>query len=396
MLPLHDVRRRPARSALTAAGIAIGVAALVLLGALAEKLGRLVEGGRDFATGQITVSGVGTGAVTGMTRGGLLSREQLAALGAVPGVALAAPLVMFPVSDAPATLPFTLAPLVFGVDSAALEHNRRSPAPRVHSGHLVPSPGTDEVVLGSQVARHFRVDTGGTIAIRGKTFHVVGVLEPTLTGPDSFVVMPFATAESLLVESEPLLRRLAMVPGSTLLPIATAAAVFWAEGEDPEAVAGRIRERVGHVSVVSPADAAKQLDRALVVLNSVIVGSALVALVVASLAVTNTMFTAVLERRREIGLRRVVGATRGQVVGWLVTEAASLGVAGSLLGLVAGTLAVAGLNAAAERLGAPVFLVTPRLAVLAGVLPAALAALAGLWPAWRAARLPPTDAIRYA
>ncbi len=396
MLPLHDVRRRPARSALTAAGIAIGVAALVLLGALAEKLGRLVEGGRDFATGQITVSGAGTGAVTGMTRGGLLSREQLAALGAVPGVALAAPLVMFPVSDAPATLPFTLAPLVFGVDSAALEHNRRSPAPRVHSGHLVPSPGTDEVVLGSQVARHFRVDTDGTIAIRGKTFHVVGVLEPTLTGPDSFVVMPFATAESLLVESEPLLRRLAMVPGSTLLPIATAAAVFWAEGEDPEAVAGRIRERVGHVSVVSPADAAKQLDRALVVLNSVIVGSALVALVVASLAVTNTMFTAVLERRREIGLRRVVGATRGQVVGWLVTEAASLGVAGSLLGLLAGTLAVAGLNAAAERLGAPVFLVTPRLAVLAGVLPAALAALAGLWPAWRAARLPPTDAIRYA
>jgi len=396
MLPLHDLRRRPARSALTAAGIAIGVAALVLLGALAEKLGRLVEGGRDFATGQITVSGAGTGAVTGMTRGGLLSREQLAALSAVPGVALAAPLVMFPVSDAPATLPFTLAPLVFGVDSAALEHNRRSPPPRAQSGRLVPSPGTDEVVLGSQVARHFRVDTGGTIAIRGKTFHVAGVLEPTLTGPDSFVVMPFATAESLLVESEPLLRRLAMVPGSTLLPIATAAAVFWAEGEDPEAVAARIRERVDHVSVLSPDDAAKQLDRALVVLNSVIVGSALVALVVASLAVTNTMFTAVVERRREIGLRRVVGATRGQVVGWLVTEAASLGVAGSLLGLLAGTLAVAGLNAAAERLGAPVFLVTPRLAVLAGVLPAALAALAGLWPAWRAASLPPTDAIRYA
>ena len=95
MSPLHDVRRRPVRSALTAAGIAIGVTALVLLGALAEKLGRLVEGGRDFATGQITVSGSGTGAVTGMTRGGLLSREQLAALGAVPGVALVAPVVAF-------------------------------------------------------------------------------------------------------------------------------------------------------------------------------------------------------------------------------------------------------------------------------------------------------------
>src|SRR5439155_160963 len=84
-----------------------------------------------------------------------------------------------------------------------------------------------------------------------------------------------------------------------------------------------IRERVDHVSVVSPADAARELDRSLVFLNSVIVGSALVALVVASLAVTNTMFTAVVERRREIGLRRVVGATRRQVVGWLVAEAAA-------------------------------------------------------------------------
>src|SRR3989442_2924268 len=173
--------------------------------------------------------------------------------------------------------------------------------------------------------------------------------------------MPFATAESLLVESEPLVRRLAMVPGSTLLPIATAAAVFWADGEDPEAVAARIRERVDHLSVVSPADAAKQLDRSLVVLNSVIVGSALVALVVASLAVTNTMFTAVVERRREIGLRRVVGATPREVGGCLVAQAAGLRLARSLLGLVARTPAGARLEAGAGRpRGAP-FPLTPRL-----------------------------------
>src|ERR1051325_10526923 len=142
--------------------------------------------------------------------------------------------------------------------------------------------------------------------------------------------MPFATAESLLFETEPLLRRLAMVPGAPVLPIATTAAVFWAPSENPEAVADRIRARVDQVSVTSPADAAKQLDRALVFLNSVMVGSALVALVIASLAVANTMFTAVVERRREIGLWRVIGATRRQVVGQLLAEAASLGIAGSV------------------------------------------------------------------
>jgi putative ABC transport system permease protein len=396
MSPLRDARRRPMRAVLTASGIAIGVAALVLLGALSEKLGRLIRGGRDFAVGQITVTCAGSGALSGMTRGGLLSREQLAQIAAVPGVTFVAPMVMFPVSDAPDALPFTLSPLVFGVDVAALERNRHGPPPRVRNGKLVPEPGTDEVVVGSQVARHFDVDVGGHIAVRGRDFHVVGVLEPTFTGPDSFVFMPFPAAQSLLIETEPFLRRLAMVPGSTVLPIATAAAVFWRDGEDVEAVAKRIKEHVEGLSVVSPADAAKELDRVVVFLNSVMIGSGLVALVIASLAVANTMFTAVVERRREIGLWRVVGATRRQVIGRLLAEAAALGVAGSLLGLAVGTAAVAGLNAAAEHLGAPVFLMTPRLAVAAGVFPALLAAAAGLWPAWRAARLAPTEAIRWA
>ena len=181
-----------------------------------------------------------------------------------------------------------------------------------------------------------------------------------------------------------------------VLPIATAAAVFWAEGEDAEAVAERIRQRLPDLSVLSPANAAGQIDRALTFLTSIMVGSALVALVVASLAVTNTMFTAVVERRREIGLRRVVGATRGQVVAQLVLEAATLGLFGSGLGLGTGAIAVQGLNALTERLGAPIFLLTGRLAVVSAILPAGLAVLAGLWPAWRAARLAPTEAIRYA
>jgi putative ABC transport system permease protein len=251
-------------------------------------------------------------------------------------------------------------------------------------------------VIGSEVARHFGVDMGATLAIRGKRFTVAGVLEPTLTGPDSFVFMPFATAQSLLVESEPLLRRLVLVPGSRLLPIATAAAVFWRDGEDPELVAARIRERVENVSVVSPADAAREIDRAMVFLNSMMIGSALVALVIASLAVANTMYTAVVERRREIGLWRVIGATRGQVVRRLLAEATALGAAGSLLGLGAGAAAVSALNVVAERLGAPIFLLTARLGVGSLVLPAGLAAAAGLWPAWRAARLAPTEAIRWA
>jgi putative ABC transport system permease protein len=398
-LALRELRRRTVRSTLTILGIAIGVAALVLLGALSEKMGRLVAGGRDFATGQITVSGAGTGALTGMTRGGLLSGEQLEAVRAVPGVDAVAPIVMFPLSDTPASLPFTMSPLVFGVDLDALVRNhanRHVPPPAVHAGRLVPAPGSDEIVLGSEVARLYGATVGTTLTIRGRAFHVIGVLDPTLTGPDSLVFMPFETAERLLVDSEPLLRHLLLVPGARVLPIATAAAVFWATGADPSAVAARIAATVPGLTVLSPAEAARQVDRALAVLDGLIVGSAVVALLVASLAVANTMFTAVVERRREIGIKRAVGATRRQVIHQLLAEAVVLGVAGSLLGLAGGAAGVLGLNSLTAHLGATAFLITTRLVVAAATLPAALAALAGLWPAWRAARLPPSDAIRWA
>jgi putative ABC transport system permease protein len=392
---VRELRRHAVRSLLTAAGIAIGVAALVLLGALSEKTSRLVEGGRDFGAGQITVSGTGADLGSGMMRGALVSGEQLEALRAVPGVAAVAPIVMFPLSETPG-LPFTLAPLAFGVDAELLALNRRVPPPRVEAGRAIPRPGSSEAVLGQQVAKRFSAGVGSTITVRGQEFQVVGVLEPTLTGPDSFVMMPFATAERLLLDTEPVLRRLALVPGSRTLPIATAAAVFWKDGEDPEALATRIRQQVSGLSVVSPAEAETQLDRTLGFLRGIINGGGLVALLVASLAVANTTFTAMVERRREIGLWRVVGATRRQLMGRLVLESMLLGLAGSVLGLAAGALATHGLNVVTERLGAPVFLLTARLVAAAALLPVLLAALAALPPVWRATRRAPTEAVRYA
>ena len=392
---LRDLARRKLRHGLTAAGIAIGVAALVLLGALSEKVSRLMLGGRLFASGQISVSGSGSRAVGDVQHGGLISGEQLRALEKVAGVRAVAPIIMFPVAESPGGLPFSLAPVVFGIDMRLLALNARVAPLVVRTGQLTPDAQRAEVVVGSQVAHAYALSVGSTLTIRDHPFTVVGVLETTFTGPDSFVFMAFPQATQLLIDTEPLVRRMVNVPGSSVLPIATAAAVFWQPGEDPEALAARIRAEVPDVSLISPAEVQAQLDRSLFFLNAVILGSGLVALLVGALAVASTMFTAVVERRREIGLRRVVGATRRQVLAQLVLEAALLGVAGAVLGIACGTLAVSILNGVTERLGAPVFLVTVRLLVAAVVAPIALAMLAGLWPAWRATRLAPTEALRW-
>jgi putative ABC transport system permease protein len=142
-----------------------------------------------------------------------------------------------------------------------------------------------------------------------------------------------------------------------------------------------------HVSRPSEALAAKRATQ-----NSyaaLFLGLAGVALLVGGVGVANTMVISVLERRREIGLRRALGATRGQIRGQILTEAVLLsslgGVAGTALGML-GTVAYAALQRWPT--------VIPTTAVTGGVLAAvAVGVVAGLYPSIRAARLTPTQAL---
>ncbi len=80
--------------AFTALGIAIGVAGLVALGAMSERIVRFIEGGDRFVLGQISVAGKGMGPGAGFTAGGLLPAATIRAIADVPGVAGVQPQVM--------------------------------------------------------------------------------------------------------------------------------------------------------------------------------------------------------------------------------------------------------------------------------------------------------------
>src|SRR4029077_19634686 len=76
--------------------VAVGVAGLVALGALAERISRFIEGGHRFVLGQISVAGEGMGMGAGFTAGGLLRAAKIAEIARVRGVAAAQPQVMLP------------------------------------------------------------------------------------------------------------------------------------------------------------------------------------------------------------------------------------------------------------------------------------------------------------
>ena len=131
-----------------------------------------------------------------------------------------------------------------------------------------------------------------------------------------------------------------------------------------------------------PADAKGALD-------TLFLGLGAVALLVGAIGVANIMVISVLERRSEIGLRRALGATRGQIRAQFLAEAILLSLAGGAAGVIAGAAA----TAAYARGHGEAVVIPPQ--AWAGGLAAAvvIGALAGLLPAIRAARLSPTQAL---
>jgi putative ABC transport system permease protein len=143
------------------------------------------------------------------------------------------------------------------------------------------------------------------------------------------------------------------------------------------------------VEVSRPSDALAAQAAADVTFTGLLLGLGAVALLVGGIGVANTMVISVLERRAEIGLRRSLGATRGQVRVQFLAEALLLSALGGGSGVLLGTAVTA---AYASLQGWPT--VVPAWVIGGGITATlAIGALAGLYPAIRAARLAPTEAL---
>ncbi|UJP41492.1 ABC transporter permease [Cellulomonas palmilytica] len=374
---------RPGRTALSALGIALGIAALVgVLGLSASSRADLRAQLDALGTNLLTVApGQGFGG-----QDATLPDTSVAMIARVPTVSAAAAVRTVPdvtvrksdrvpaertsgvvVLAADVELPSTLA--------ATLREGRWLDAATARY---------PAVVLGATAARRLAVsglDSGVDVWLGGQWFTVVGVLDPVLLAPDldsaAFVGLPVATA--VLTADDP--------PPSRVYVRADPSAVvatrdLLARTANPAAP--------DEVRVSRPSDALEAQVAADESFTTLALGLGAVALLVGGVGIANVMVVSVLERRREIGVRRALGATRRAIAEQFLVESVLLaalgGVVGALLG-IAVTWTFAGLQGWA--------VVVPWLPVAAGLACSLLiGTLVGLYPALRAARVPPTDALR--
>jgi putative ABC transport system permease protein len=385
---LRNLGRRKLRTSLTILGITIGIWALVVFGSMANKINSLVAGGSQFYEGKVTVSAKGTGMGIGSPVD-ISAGDRIAALG---GVDVVVPGVSMLLSGDGAGMSMSMPEMIIGQVAGADQGLETFPMSYSSGRGLTPADeGANVAVLGSDIARQQNTKVGDTFTLRGEPFEVVGVLEPTLTAPDSTVVVPLDAAQRLYVQTLPTLVASNLDPAT----VATGFTVYPTTGTDPEAIAAEIRAAAPDLEPMTARDFDSTIGGATSILNSILVGIALISLAVGGLSVINTMAMSVAERTREIGIKRAIGGGRLRIVRELVTESALIGFLGGASGLVLGALLVALVNEAGRSSGTVLFQLTTGTAITAVGFSTVLGALAGLIPAVHAARLDPVTALRY-
>jgi putative ABC transport system permease protein len=382
--------------AFTIAGIAIGVAGIVALGAMAERIVRFIEGGDRFVLGQISVAGAGMGMGTGFTAGGLLPSAGLRAIAAVPGVAGVQAQVMLPLNPSTSQFMTLTQELVLGLDLSVDTPNRHYPRLPVGQGRALRAGDRRVVLVGSAFAASRGLRVGDRLPLEGEAYEIVGVLERTLTAPDRFVVVSIEDAREQWIAKDRLLRTVLASGGAALsaADLNTGAAVGWRNGEDPDAVARRIAERVPGVNVQIPSELSRLLRSSTAFFSALLVGIGVLALVIGGLSLANTVAAAVFQRIRDFGVKRALGATDLQLGGEVLVEALAVTLAGGAAGVALAVLLGLAVDSWAARTGQQLFFFSGRLLGGALAFSVLLGAAAAVYATLRVVRLSPAEAIR--
>lgn len=285
---------------------------------------------------------------------------------------------------------------VFGIptDSQSINEIKDMGFFEIGSGRELRSSGRYEAIIAYNIANDLfsrEIKARDRIKIEGVDFSVVGVQAQIGTGVhDAIIRIPLDTMKEIF-----------SIGNEYSMIVATVK-----EGEDVDATKERVEsalrksrdveENEEDFIVQTSAQMIEQLNMILDVVQAVLIGIAAISLVVGGIGIMNTMYTSVLERTKEIGIMKAVGARNSQIMWLFLIEAGMLGLVGGGIGVAMGL----GLSKAAELVAVSMGVtalqaaMSPQLIIIGLSFSFIVGAISGTMPAREAAAMQPVEAMR--
>jgi len=386
---IRNLSHQKVRTGLTLLGIIIGIATIVAMLSIGEGL-KIYTAESFERMGKNKLFVLPGGGAAGMAFGtSAFTQKDVDAASRARGVEIAAG-----VYSSSSLMEYNgkkRVAYILGMDPAKAEALMGGPTGyKIINGRWMAERDSGGVVLGHLLATKTfekQINPRDSILIGGKSFRVIGIMEELGNSQDdSQAYMSLDDAWALSGMKDQLFAIYVNVKA----------------GEEPEAVAKRVERALERrkdpetFMVTTPGKLLEQFGMFITVLNIVLGGIGGISLVVGGIGIMNTMLMSVLERTKEIGIMKALGATNRQVMQFFITEAGLLGLTGGVIGILIGISVSKLVQYAASSAGVPLKnAVTPDIIIGGMSFAIIVGILSGLYPAYRAAKLDPVEALRY-
>jgi len=384
LLAFKSIRHRKLRSWLTILGIVIGVAAIVALISLSLGLQATIEEQFEaFGADRLLIAARGFQGPGSQSEGitdddiSILERmnefKTISYGSARPGEAEFKNEVKFP-------------SIFGGKNGKELLEDTTD----IAEGRYIDTGDDNDVLIGSRIAEGLfenEIRIRNKIKIAEKEFRVVGVLEPVGNQQDdNTIYITLDAYREIFGETNEVDFISAQVkPGVDVLSL-------------QEKVKREFKRQRGdkNIEVVTPTQILEQIGSILGVVQAVLVGIAAISLVVGGIGITNSMYTTVLERTKEIGIMKSIGARNFDVLAIFLIESGLMGLVGGFFGVLLGTGISLAIGKFSTEAGFKLLVaVNPGLMLFGLLFAFIVGMISGSLPARQASKLKPVDALRH-
>ena len=387
LLAINSISHRKLRSWLTVIGIIIGVAAIISLITASRSLENTIEQQfEQFGANRILVSAKGFQGPGTLAQG--LTNDDVETIEKISGFKYVTT-GLFRTAEIKQNKEtgFTL---VAGIPAEDFEQFFIDAGIELQEGRYIKENEKFVALIGSRVSEEMfskKLVIGNKIEINKNEFKIVGILEEIGNAQDDNQInIPLEAAREVFNEPEKVDTIIAQVKSADDIPSLQ------------KRIEKELERKRGDTNfqVLTATQILEQINQVLGVLQIFLVGIAAISLIVGAIGIMNSMYTSVLERTKDIGIMKAIGARNSDILKIFLIESGLIGLVGGVFGTALGTAMALIIGSFSKNSGFLLIIKIEPLVLLFGLgFAFFVGVISGILPAIQASKLKPVDALRY-